>query len=513
MRKTLLFTLVWAASISANAQLNTALLKDIVSGIHGSNTGGYHEFNNKVFFAGGDGQGSAAVYITDGTETGTQQIPGLQGLADVSRWYAELNGKMYFPAYNGIWTQLSVGKLWQTDGTIAGTQQAVDIWLYAGGVINLNNKLYFLGFDDIAQNAALMVSDGTQSGTKKFKDIVPAYDGFAYRLDMYLNKLVISCDNGVWMTDGTASGTVRIATDQLMSADLVHPCTEMNGKMYFSLQMTPGQLWVTDGTVSGTQMVKDIPISSSSIQGRQYTTYNNKVYFTLYDAGTFTSELWESDGTDAGTVKIGGPYNTFNSTAVYNGKLYFDADGKLMQLDNTTNQLQQIASTYSSVHDLTVYNGKLFFLANINTPGGALDLMWTDGTTTGTFPAATQLSRNTRAFYPCKLNDGNYLFFTSGPGSQEYNLEPWRIYDFPTNISNTGLNIIKAVYPNPAANTFNIKTGNTDNTTVKIYSLTGQLMLETTETQNINIQHLPVGIYMVQIISNGKTIVEKLIKE
>jgi carboxyl-terminal processing protease len=69
------------------------------------------------------------------------------------------------------------------------------------------------------------------------------------------------------------------------------------------------------------------------------------------------------------------------------------------------------------------------------------------------------------------------------------------------------------IYPNPTTNTFSIKAGDNNSSTIKIYSLTGQLILETKETQNINIATLSAGTYLVQVADGNNLSTTRLIKE
>ena len=69
------------------------------------------------------------------------------------------------------------------------------------------------------------------------------------------------------------------------------------------------------------------------------------------------------------------------------------------------------------------------------------------------------------------------------------------------------------IYPKPATSTFSIQVVNNTNTIVKVYSLTGQLMLQTKQTENINVASLPSGTYIIQVLTNGKTSTQKLIKQ
>lgn len=71
-----------------------------------------------------------------------------------------------------------------------------------------------------------------------------------------------------------------------------------------------------------------------------------------------------------------------------------------------------------------------------------------------------------------------------------------------------------AVYPNPVKNSFSFKLpANKTVSGVSIFNLTGQKVLETSQTQNIDMSDLSAGTYFVKATSNdGVVLTEKVIK-
>lgn len=79
-----------------------------------------------------------------------------------------------------------------------------------------------------------------------------------------------------------------------------------------------------------------------------------------------------------------------------------------------------------------------------------------------------------------------------------------------TILSTTKFNIDQtAIYPNPATNFFNVKAVDLKN--IKIYSQDGKLLLKTEKSENININNLSNGIYIVRIETSKGQISKKLI--
>src|SRR6266545_6622960 len=111
------------------------------------------------------------------------------------------------------------------------------------------------------------------------------------------------------------------------------------------------ELWKTDGTEAGTVRVKDINLGPGGSDPFGFTVFNNALYFAAND-GTSGHELWKTDGTEAGTVRV----KDINPGA--GGSAHFSSFG------------------------LTVFNNALYFLANDGTSG--MEFWKTDGTEAGT---------------------------------------------------------------------------------------------------------------------------------
>ncbi len=182
----------------------------------------------------------------------------------------------------------------------------------------------------------------------------------------------------------------------------------IGGTTYYSAHDANGwELWKSDGTSAGTVMVKDIWTGSAgggfgnSSFPTNLTVMGTNIYFKASD-GSSGYELWKSDGTSAGTVRVadisgGAGSGSPTQLTPMNNVLYFVAtDGstgyELWKYDpstSTTSQVKDIATGANSSWPgsltavQTALGWRLFFTADDGTNGRE---PWvSDGTSAGTF--------------------------------------------------------------------------------------------------------------------------------
>jgi len=282
-------------------------------------------------------------------------------------------------------------ELWKTDGTPDGTSMVKDInpgsgWSDPRELTEFNGELFFVA-DDGSHGQELWKSDGTDSGTIMVHDINPG-EGYQYGYgDGPLNSfprsltevdglLFFSAEDAadgaeLWRTDGTKEGTMQVkdiatgtSTDYYgtyPNASDPQKLVNFDGTLFFTADdgNSGRELWKSNGTAAGTVRVKDIAMGTSTDNYGTYPNSSHPDMLTMVDGVLFFgaldetngAELWKSDGTGAGTelVKDINPGNADSLTA----------DSSLVNVDGT-----------------------LFFIANNGTDGA--ELWKSDGTTGGT---------------------------------------------------------------------------------------------------------------------------------
>ena len=227
------------------------------------------------------------------------------------------NNGIVFTAQDGAFG----GELWFSDGTTSGTRQIKDIVPGPNGsfpyfTIVVGQKIYFVA--DFGSGSELFVSDGTNAGTDIALDIYPGNDSsFPGSLTKAGSKLYFSANDGIsgyelWVVLGPGIQPVKVKD--------VNPGA-LNGNPYYLFEFGSNilfsannpnsgtELWISDGTSQGTRILKDI--YQGNLSSDPYGFVNSpsglnsiakKVVFSALDGSG--RELWVTDGTEAGTQQV-----------------------------------------------------------------------------------------------------------------------------------------------------------------------------------------------------------------
>jgi ELWxxDGT repeat protein len=431
------------------------LVKDIVPGSNSSDSSYLTAFNDKLYFFTNDNVNGEELWVSDGTENGTQLVKDIfPGEYSYPSSLQEFNNKLYFAIRDN-----NGSGLWASDGTENGTQLVKTLSNNDDQIVSIResteagNQLFF-DLDDGVNGGELWVTDGTERGTQLVKDIFPGSSrnygeerpngSYPQYLTELNNKLYFTADDGVngqelWVSDGTESGTqlvkdINPGSDYSALTGVVGAgLAKLNNKLYFAANdgVNGQELWVSDGTESGTQLVKDINLGSNGYDSSTplfLTEVGNKLFFAADDEAN-GQELWVSDGTESGTqlVKDINP-GRFGSDLRFftelNNKLYFTTDDGndygLWVSDGTTAGTQLVkdispglGARFYSPDSFTVLNDKIYFFAGNDDEVNGIELWVSDGTTAGT-QLIQDINPGSDGSYPRYLTVvENELFFTA----------------------------------------------------------------------------------------------------
>lgn len=303
---------------SDGSEEGTRLVEDIRPGPAGDVITELTAVGDVVFFVVDDGEHGRELWTSDGTANGTHLVrdvaPG--AAASSPRRLRAFDDLLFFVASDGV----HGAELWLTDGSEAGTTMVADVRDGAAGaritdVVVAGGRVWFVANDGV-HGSELWSSDGTAEGTSLVADLRPGADGSVPEgLVAFGDGVLFSADDGAtgrepWRADAL-SGAVRVADVRpgvggSRPADLVAA-----GELAFftaaESDLDGARLWATDGTDAGTYRVGDLKGGygpGSDVRLGPTAVIGDTLYFvTAVDDGRGAA-LWRTDGTDDGTELV-----------------------------------------------------------------------------------------------------------------------------------------------------------------------------------------------------------------
>jgi len=386
--------------------LKPLLVEDIYSGKTGSEPSNLVDFKGKLLFAADHPDFGEELWSSNGTRSGTRLVkdidPGPLVINEVKNTETGSSApdsvlrtkkSIYFQATTAKYG----GELWKSDGTKSGTKVVKDIVPGPGvsdpeDIVSTAPRMTFFRAWDKHHGEELWKTDGTAKGTKLIKDINP---------DLPPGARCKQGDCGIpkgWSHPDTVTAWGK---QVFFAAD--------DGKHGV-------ELWKSDGTYRGTKLVKDINTvkgnSNPNDKGDALTrsaeveklyVVDNRLYFRAND-GKHSVELWKTDGTNRGTklVKNINPAAPAPTTDACKG--------------------QKSCRGGSWADDMTLVGKRVFFTANDGKHG--VELWKTDGTNKG-----TKLVKDINPSSASEASDtgnlvalGKTLYFSANDGKHGFEL-------------------------------------------------------------------------------------------
>jgi ELWxxDGT repeat protein len=332
-----------------------------------------------------------------GTPVRLTDVTGMGTLASGARLFVRAGNYAYFRAEDADrgW------ELWRTDGT--STERVTDVvpgpnppqaglsqWFPLAA---LGNTVYFHGWD-AAHGWELWKTNGEPGSTQLVKDLTPGPIDSNPQLMTATSTLVFFTANAypaqlsLFITDGSEAGTIPV------KGGLYNPVriAALNEKA-FILNFANGAniWWISDGTAAGTGPFEGVTAGDSEpwrMRGETVVFGGGFTYFTSC-SDSQGCEVWQSDGTQAGTRRL-------------------------------TNLVEPSSSTYKpEVQPVAVTGTTLFVHRYPSGPTQSGPSLWAINLLSG---SPTELGAY-RADVPLAV--GNTLYFR-GPHSNEIGYELWR---------------------------------------------------------------------------------------
>ena len=493
--------------------------------------------------------------ISDGTDTGTHSVMSFYRISAM----IVTNSKLFLIACDSL---IHGNELWISDGTTAGTHLVKEInptdsasgAYYFGfndySLITLNNKVFFYGSDGV-HGVELWRSDGTDTGTVMVKDIntTPVSDILDFAtfqlggLQVANDRLFFAANDGIhgpelWCTDGTEANTYMVK-DLVAGPAGSNPqyLTALGNKMCFWTRAGADTgLYITDGSDTGTHLL----VSHIFTPNSEHAVMNNKLYFFADSLDVlYSSSLWVTDGTPAGTMWLDHAFYAINEYSyysyicsflhVYNNQLYFGAADHLWKSNGTAGGSHEVTDFSSdpglccTPTQILNFDGKMYM--RVKDFSGRVEIVSSDGTDTGIQIVACPTADFTTGSSFVIQNDlmapitmvGTKLFFwntyETALGHSLYKID---LLDESVNNITTD-NEVK-IYPNPTEEAVTIETAVNDKINrLEVYDLTGKLLSAiTVSKQNMVSLQLPgnrATMMLVKVYTANGVYIKKIISE
>lgn len=337
-----------------------SLVKDIATGVTSSQPQFLTVLDGKVYFVATDSTHGRELWVTDGTSDGTAVAYDLSpgtGSSNPAYLIASTSGLLFFESNHKIYSMTPDSAPVKLNAP-PYTDLEPDYQTLGNKIVRFKDGVAFAAQDGSFQDSTqIWVSDGTPGGTIKVATFVATSFGGTFALMALEAKVLFAIDNdfspedavngfyattgvpgevvqivsapgqdnnkmperfmradnntayfytfsGMFITDGTLAGTIKLTNSlqPYLVQNEPYPFAYLQGKALFHPDngSFTSDLYQSDGTVPGTSILKTI--DESFVE--QFVRYRNKIFFVSGITNGFKPKIWESDLTAPGTKSV-----------------------------------------------------------------------------------------------------------------------------------------------------------------------------------------------------------------
>ena len=254
---------------------------------------------NLTFFLGRDTSAGQEIWVTNGTQAGTNRlIDATPGPSDSFLLETfDLGGQTYLVSFD---SDESKRMTFRTDGTSSGTER-LPIDPPPSQTLTVGSSAYYLG-EDSSGTSGLWRTDGSPGRAELVAEVANGIRPFLAGDNMYFLTQVNDMWE-LWSTDLTQAGTKKLYEAQGFPAP--HSIRVAGDWLLLVEHGTSSRqveaLWAINDPDRGLELLKDCEPQCGSLFLREAD--QQTFYFTMSTPET-GSELWMSDGTAGGTMPI-----------------------------------------------------------------------------------------------------------------------------------------------------------------------------------------------------------------
>ncbi len=374
------------------------------------------EWGGRFYFPAWSVSQGDGLWSTDGTQAGTRLVKDTMRGFGGSVFNLRAGGDfLYFQVQGArnLWEQ------WRTDGTTKGTRRVARLldwnpYVTGDQVAVSQGALYFASSRNLPGNVLLRTRPGARAGvlqlTKPEKSTASSYaenqmEGTPYGMASgnFLSFVKVPRGKGYEMWQIGARGAAKAvwkSPSVIGNDDSLAFRGTLGANAVFTVKSAETQeVWATNGSARGTRMLARHDAGENPGYPLQFVLSGGKFFYSVMSLqNPWTSSLWVTDGTPAGTVRVmagagGVPAPAPTHMVDFKGALYFighapGSQGALWKSDGTAAGTEMVKDIWVDMGSgypagLAVIGERLSITVKLP----LTDQLWTsDGTAAGSVP-------------------------------------------------------------------------------------------------------------------------------